>query len=123
MKFLFLSSAFVAATIVMFAADAPVVTGKWKLHNSVAGNESDMNCTFTQKEGDLTGVCEGEQGPVNITGKVDGKNVNWVYKGTYNGSPITLTYKGAVDEKNTLNGSLTVEEFGVEGTFSASQAQ
>jgi hypothetical protein len=54
----------------------PVGGGQWKVHNSIAGNESDMACTLTQKDSDLTRACNSEKDTVNITGKLDGKNVS-----------------------------------------------
>ncbi|MFN7998816.1 MAG: hypothetical protein U0Q18_34650 [Bryobacteraceae bacterium] len=103
------------------AADNSSVTGKWKVHNSIVGNESDMACTLTQKDADLTGACSSEQGTVNITGKVDGKNVSWIFKSEYNGGPITLTYKGTIDAANKISGTVTVEEYSAEGEFTATQ--
>ena len=107
--------------MIVSAADNPSVAGKWKVHNSIAGNESDMACTLTQKESDLTGACNSEQGTVNITGKLDGKNVSWVYRSEYNGGPITLTYKGTVDANNKITGTVVVEEYSAEGEFTATQ--
>jgi hypothetical protein len=108
-----------SAAVLAPAADSPTVNGKWQVHNNIVGNESDMSCSFTQKEADLTGSCTGDQGTVNITGKVDGKNVNWVYKSEYNGGPITLTYKGTLDGTPKITGSVNVEEYSVEGDFTA----
>jgi hypothetical protein len=88
MKFL-VSSFLVASAIVAFAAESPV-TGKWQIHISIAGYEGDLNCTLTEKEGDLSGTCNSDQGTVNVAGKVDGKAVTFTYKSEYNGSPITV---------------------------------
>lgn len=121
MKSLF--SFLLASTAIVAAADNPSVDGKWQVHNSIVGNESDMTCTLTQKNGDLSGSCNGEQGTVNISGKVDGKNVNWVYKSQYNGGPITLTYKGTLDSANKITGTVTVEEYSVQGDFTATQSK
>jgi len=107
----------------MLAADASSVSGKWQVHNNIAGNESDMACTLTQKDADLTGTCSSSKGDVNISGKVDGKNVNWVYKSEYNGGPITLTYKGSVEAADKINGTVSVEEYGVDGEFTATQSK
>lgn len=124
MKSLLLSFLLTSATVVATAADAPTVTGKWAIHNNIAGNENDMSCNLTQNAADLTGDCTAESGSVKVTGKVDGKNVSWVYKSEYNGSPITLTYKGTLDTAaNKITGTVNVEEYSVDGEFTATQSK
>ena len=105
------------------AADTASLSGNWQIHNSISGNESDQTCAFNQKDKDLTGSCKTEIGTVNITGKVEGKNVTWVFKTEYNGGPITLTYKGTVDAPDKFNGTVNVEEFSVEGDFTATRSK
>ncbi len=118
LSFLLLSAATAA-----LAADNPGITGKWQIHNDIAGNESEMACSLTQKDSDLTGSCTSEQGAVNITGKVDGKKVSWTYKSEYNGGPITLTYSGTVQSAEKITGSVNVEEYSAEGEFTATQTK
>jgi len=117
-----LYSFLLASMAMAAAADNPSLTGKWKVHNDIAGNESDMSCTLTQKDNVLAGPCVSDQGTVNITGKVDGKNVSWVFKSEYNGGPITLTYKGTIAADNKITGTVTVEEYSVDGDFTATLA-
>lgn len=113
-----------ASTFLLAAADnPPPISGKWQIHNSIAGNESDMTCTLTQKQAELTGTCSSDNGSVNISGSVDNKRVNWVYKSEYNGGPITLTYKGTVESADKITGSVTVEEYGVDGDFTATPSK
>ncbi len=115
---------FVAASAaVVMADDVSSINGKWKLHQSIADNESNQVCTFTQKSNDLTGSCVGDRGSVNILGKVDGKKVSWVYKSDYNGGPITLTYQGTLDSKEKIAGTVTVEEYSTSGDFTATQVK
>lgn len=98
---------------------ADPLTGEWKVRNDIASNVSEMTCSFTQKGEDLTGGCATEQGNVEITGKVVESSVSWVFKSAYNGSPITLTYKGSLGTDGQLAGAVTVEEFSVTGDFTA----
>jgi len=98
------------------------VTGKWKVHSSIAGNDSDVNCSFTQSGGDLSGSCQGPQGDVKVTGKVDGKKVSWWYQMDYNGSPLTMTNMGILDA-GKITGTVTVDPFGVSGDMSATPAE
>jgi hypothetical protein len=121
MKILRASLLLVSASVAAFAADADSLTGKWQIHTSAAGNESNYPCTFTQKNNDLTGSCSPERGAVQISGKVEGKKATWTYKSDYNGSPLTVTFKGTFDSTGKIAGSVVAEEFGVEGEFTATQ--
>jgi hypothetical protein len=122
MKSLFLSFLLGSAAVLAPAGDASL-SGKWNIHNNIVGNESDMACTLTQKDSDLTGSCSSDHGAVPISGKVNEKKVSWTYKSEYNGGPITLTYKGTLDSTNKISGSVMVEEYGAEGEFTATQAK
>jgi hypothetical protein len=119
MRILILSALLASAAVTSVAADSVSLTGKWKIHQSVAGNESDSDCTFTQKDNDLTGSCTADQGSGKITGKVDGNKVSWSYESEYNGAPLTVKYAGALDSAGKIAGSVTVEQFGVDGDFTA----
>jgi hypothetical protein len=98
------------------------VTGKWKVHSSIAGNESDSECTFTQKDNDLTGTCALEQINVKIAGKVDGKKVNWSYDTEYNGNPLTVKYNGTLDA-GKITGDVLVVQYEVTGDFTATPSK
>jgi hypothetical protein len=109
----------ITAAVFPAAAGDGALSGKWQLHQSIAGNDSDQACTFTQTGHELSGTCNGsELGTVQITGKVDNKKVNWMYKSEYNGSPLTMKYDGAL-ESNKITGTVNVEEYGVDGDFTA----
>lgn len=111
------------AAALAVAADNASVAGKWHVHTSMAGNENDSDCTFVQKDADLTGTCTSDQGSVNITGKVDGKKVTWSYKSEYNGTPLTVNHEGTLTADNKITGTATVPEFSVDGDFTATQAK
>ena len=118
MKSLFFSLLFASAALTVVAADNPSINGDWTIHSNIAGNESDMTCSFTQKDKDLTGTCKTHEGAVNIAGNVSDMKVMWTYKAEYNGSPITLTYYGNLDS-GKMNGTVNVEEYSVDGEFTA----
>lgn len=113
-----ISMLIVSAALFASAQDSSPLAGKWKIHSSIAGNDNDMQCTFSQTNKDLAGTCKGEQGDVRITGKVDGKKVTWSYQSDYNGSPLTMKYEGS-SESGKIAGTVTVDPFGVSGDFSA----
>jgi len=97
---------------------APDVTGKWTVVSSIAGNESTSTCTFAQTGSDMSGSCVSEQGTVKITGKVEGTSVSWSYNSDYNGTALTLRYKGKLAD-GKITGEASVDPFGVSGDFTA----
>ncbi len=123
MKAMLRSLLLVSAAALVSAGDNPSLIGKWQVHNSISGNESDQTCTFTQKDSDLTGSCSSDNGPVDISGKVDGKKVTWAYKSEYNGTPLTVKYQGMVESATKITGSVNVPEFSADGDFTATQSK
>ena len=109
----------VVTSVVASPAAEERVAGEWQLKNEIAGNTSEMKCSFTQKGTELTGVCVSELASVEIAGKVEETSVAWVYKSVYEGNPITLKYTGALGADGTIRGNVTVEEFSVTGDFLA----
>ena len=57
MKILLLSALLVSSALPSLAADNASLTGKWKIHSSIAGNESDSECTLTQTDDAISGTC------------------------------------------------------------------
>lgn len=124
MKSLVLAVVLASSSVLALAADSATVTGKWTIHANIAGNESDTLCTLTQKEADLTGTCKSDAGEGKVTGKVDGAKVTWTYESEYNGSPLTVKYVGTFDSAaNKIAGTVSVEQFGVDGDFTAAPAK
>lgn len=122
-KSLLLAALFASAVLMAQAADTPSLTGTWQVHNDIAGNESDQTCTFTQKGADLTGSCSTNSGSVDVTGKINGKNITWSYKSEYNGTPLTVIYNGGMETATKIVGSVSVPEFGADGDFTASESK
>jgi len=101
------------------AADTPALTGKWKVHNSIVGNESDQNCAFAQEGNSLSGTCSLEQGTARVTGKVTDTKITWQYNTEYNGSPLTLVYTGTMDKDSKITGTVEVQTMSINGDFTA----
>lgn len=119
MKNLLALSAAVLFATPAFAA-GPDLTGQWNVHNSVAGNESDQQCQFVQKDNAITGTCKSSEGKdLPVTGSVDGNKVTWKYDSEYNGSPLTLIYTATVAESGKVAGSVEVQPYNVTGDFTA----
>jgi invasion protein IalB len=103
-------------------AASPSLTGKWKVHIAIGGQEQDQQCSFTQTDKALAGTCDSDQGLVKVTGSVDGSKASWKFDSEYQGTPITLTYTGAFDDKGKLSGTVDVAPFNVTGDFEVSPA-
>ena len=103
---------------VAYAADSPAA-GKWAVHSSIAGNESDQTCTFAQTGKVLSGTCvNDDKTSVKITGTVEGAKVTWTYHTDYNGTDLTIKYSGTLAE-GKITGDANVDPFGVSGDFTA----
>lgn len=103
-----------------FAAGVPSLTGKWNLHNTVAGSESDQVCTLVQTDNKITGSCKSQDGKdLAVTGSLDGNKATWKYDSDYNGTTLTLTYTVTLDDSGKVAGSVQVDPFGVSGDFTA----
>jgi hypothetical protein len=119
MAFLLVASAAIAAA----GADTATIEGKWAVHASVGGTDSDALCTFTQKETMLSGNCADNAGTFELNGKVDDKKITWSYKTLYNGSPLLVQYEGTWDPAGKMSGTVSVPDYAVSGEFSATVAK
>jgi hypothetical protein len=119
---LFLAAAFLFV-ISTPAADAPTIAGQWSIHQSIAGNESDQDCTFTVSDGKIAGTCKVNDQTPKVTGTVDAKKFTWKYDIEYNGNTLTLTYTGTLDDVDKLSGSVEVSSYGVSGDFKGVRAK
>ena len=105
----------------LFAAAEPSVSGEWSIHRSAAGNESTQTCRLTQTEAKITGTCDSQKGPVQVTGKVEGTKATWTFQTDRDGSPLTIIYNGILESPTKMNGTVTAVEFAVEGEFKATK--
>ena len=121
MKIVLLSALLVSSALPSLAADSASLTGKWKIHINVEGNESDSVCTLTQAEDAISGTCiNSEKKEVQAVGKVDGTKATWWYDSVYDGGPITVKYTSelkVIDGK--FSGTVHVDPYGVDGDFTA----
>jgi beta-glucosidase len=102
-----------------FAAGTHKVAGQWKVHNSIAGNESDQDCTFVLADNKITGNCKAEDRNMPVNGSIDGSKVTWKLETEYDGNALTLTYTAMLDESEKIAGAVDVQPYGVTGEFTA----
>ena len=110
------------------AALAADISGAWNVAGAfdAMGIKYNSACTLKQDSGGkLTGTCQGtQQESVATTGAVttgaDGKTaVEFAYDTSYQGSPVHLDYKGALQADGTVTGA--VDAGGISGTFVATK--
>ena len=102
-----------------FGAGTPKVAGQWKVHNSIAGNESDQDCTFALADNKITGNCTAEDRNMPVAGSIDGSKITWKLETEYDGNPLTLTYTATLDQSDKIAGAVDVQPYGVTGDFTA----
>ena len=123
MNKLLISVLLAVAATPMFALGPAGLTGSYALHSSIAGTDTDQTCSLSQTDNKLTGSCQSDTGEVKLTGTVDGKKVTFKVNAEYNGSPLTVTYTGTIDDAGNIQGDVDVEPMGVTGDFKLSPAK
>jgi hypothetical protein len=106
-----------------FSAADVSIAGDWRVYSSAAGRESTQTCSFAQKNGELSGSCAFSAGPARLTGKIEGAKVTWTLKTESEAGPVTVIYTGTLDGEDTITGTLTAVEFGVDGEFKATRSK
>ncbi len=112
-----------AGTSPVHTAASPDLTGQWTLHNSIAGNESDEDCSFSQEDTKISGSCKAAEQNVKVTGGIDGKKLTFKYDVEYQGSMLTLTYNATLDDPDNIAGTVDVQPYDVSGEFTAKRAK
>jgi hypothetical protein len=120
-RLLFLALAL--ASTVPAQAQSVSLTGTWAVIADISGNQSEQTCTFTHKDTQLTGSCEGERGSVTITGKIEGKTVTWQFDTEYEGQRLTPVYTGTIESAEKVVGTVDVQGMGVSGEFTATKGK
>jgi hypothetical protein len=100
------------------------VSGVWKIDGNVADNPVAATCTFKQSETHISGSCKMQQSetPLEVTGQVGDKQVNWKYDILYEGKTYTLNYTGSLDSSAAaIKGTILVDPSDSDGDFTATK--
>ena len=119
MKKLLLAAAIACAPTLVLAADN---SGVWTINAAFDSMGVKYVATCTMKDdgtGKLSGPCHSDQGDSPATGSVAGTAFEITYGTTYQGTPVTLDYKGTIAADGTVAG--TIDTGGPQGTFTASK--
>lgn len=112
-----------SAAFTLHAADEPSMEGPWKVHSSISGYESDLDCNFTQAGAEFSGTCKSDSGELKVTGKVDAGKIIFAYKTIYQGDELTVTHTGKAETAGKVVGTVAVDPMGVGGDFTATQTK
>jgi len=112
-----------AAMLAAPAADAPSMTGLWKVTGDVMGTPVRMMCNLTETNRTLSGVCSGEQDGYaahKVAGTVKAPKAEFHFQTAFGGNPLTLIVSGTMNEDmSQMDGGLDVEPMAVGGSFTA----
>jgi hypothetical protein len=106
--------------VLMFLSNSAMATnysGEWKLDSVIMGIGMSAICTLKQAQNAISGFCKTDSGDLApLLGQIDGKTVVIKYHFSYNGSSLTLQYKGMLESSTWMKGSVEIINVAV-GTF------
>ena len=103
--------------LLIVPALAADVSGAWKLEGDIAGVHINRVCTIKQADNKITGGCKNQTNELALTGEVTGINVTWNYETDYEGTKVSLVFKGTVEAGTSMKGK--IETTGTSGDFTA----
>ncbi len=100
-------------------ADAPNLTGTWNVTVETANGSGTPTFKFTHAGQNMIGHYKGLFGEAEVSGSVNQKNndVKWTFDADVQGERRTCVYKGKIEGKDIMKGTVTLGEF--EGTWTA----
>lgn len=102
------------------AAQTTDVAGKWNLEVTTDQGVTNPSFTLEQDGGKLSGRYSSETlGEHDLTGSVDGSSVTISFSADIQGQPVSVLYRGTVDEEGKMSGILEIADGAFTGTFTA----
>ncbi len=98
-------------------------TGTWVVAGNVQGVPVNMSCALTvAADNTVSGSCIGDDTKTrSVTGTVKDQTLTWSFNSEYEGSPITVTLSGVVDDSGAkMSGTIYVDPMNADGDFNAS---
>ena len=94
------------------------LTGKWLFNVQTDAGSGTPTVTLKQEGDKLTGHYVGQLGDVDVAGSVKGSEFTFSFTSDLQGNKLDVTYKGTIENKDSLKGSVSIAGLG-EGTFTA----
>ena len=107
-----------AAAIAAAQASKVDLTGKWAFSVQTDVGSGTPAVTFKQDGDKLTGHYVGQLGDVDLTGSVNGSDFTFSFSSDLQGNKMEVTYKGTIETKDSLKGTLSIAGLG-NGSFTA----
>jgi len=102
-------------------AQSPDLSGTWNFQVQTSAGGGSPTVTLVQKGDDLTGhYSSSNLGEADLTGTVDGSDVEFEFDVSVQGTNLHVTYSGAVQEDGSLEGSMDLGGM-ASGTFTATR--
>ncbi len=115
MKKLLLFAALASASA--YAAD---ITGTWEAQVDLDAGSGTATFTFKQSGEALTGTYSGTLGEANITGKLEGRHVEWSFEASQGGESAKIKYSGTLAPDGSISGDCDYGPIG-KGNFKATK--
>ena len=106
------------STLAFAQAGKVDLTGKWAFNVQTDAGSGTPAVTFKQDGEKLTGHYVGQLGDVDLTGSVKGNDFTFSFTSDLQGNKLETTYKGTIENKDSLKGTLSISGLG-NGTFTA----
>lgn len=123
MKSLSIGFVLLALTTLTFSAQAPSLSGDWKVYSNIMGYETNLDCRWVQDGQDLSGTCKYGEAELKLQGRVEGESVSFQYQAEYEGQDLTVIHKGSIASATRVTGTVEVLPMGVTGDFAATQSR
>jgi hypothetical protein len=104
--------------LTILPAVAADISGTWKLEGDIAGVHINRTCTIKQAETKISGSCKSQMNDLALAGEVNGSDVTWHYEADYEGTKVTLNFKGTLDG-SSIKGK--IDTAGTGGDFTATR--
>jgi len=107
------------ASLTIVAQAKTDVTGKWLFNVQTDAGTGTPTVTFKQDGEKLTGHYSSQTfGEVDFTGSVKGSDIKFAFAADVQGTSLTVTYTGTIENKDSLKGTVDLGGLG-QGTFTA----
>lgn len=98
-------------------ADAPNITGKWNFEVETPQGTGKPVFTFIHAGQNIIGHYQGRLGEADLSGSVKGNDAQWSFEAEFSGESASVSYKGQIESKDTMKGTVKLAEF--EGSWTA----
>ena len=118
---LFAAFAIVAASVTALSAQSSKidVTGKWTFTVQTDAGGGTPTVTLKQEGEKLTGHYSSQNlGEADLTGTVKGQEIKFTFNADAQGTSLTITYTGTIENKDSMKGSVDLGGM-AQGTFTA----